>query len=220
MSSESLYSWHELILEEILKVKWENEKVLDLGCGDGRLTNQLTKIFLEGVALDFSENMLKVAKKRAEDSGRAKLGYICASAQKLPFKDNSFDVVVSSELIEHVPGPEKVILEINRVLDSKGHLYLTTPNPYAIHTYLDKLAGKQDLDKKSYSVHEGKVYDEPISPRLLRNMIEKGGFRIIKRFNGPLPLSILYKYQLYKKMTIITKADVIGQCQIICAAKT
>ena len=45
MSSESLYSWHELILEEILKRKWENEKVLDLGCGDGRLTNQLQRFF-------------------------------------------------------------------------------------------------------------------------------------------------------------------------------
>jgi ubiquinone/menaquinone biosynthesis C-methylase UbiE len=52
---------------------------------------------------------------------------IAADVQQIPFADESFDYVVSSEVIEHVIEPEKAIHEMCRVLKRGGYLALTTP---------------------------------------------------------------------------------------------
>lgn len=58
---------------------------------------------------------------------------IVSNAIDLPFKDNSFDTVVSFEVLEHIPNPFKVFNEISRVLKPKGTLILTTPQMWNLH---------------------------------------------------------------------------------------
>lgn len=94
-----------------------NTKALDVGCGAGFLSNELSMAGLDVTAIDLSEESLKVA--RAHDlSGRVL--YLSADAYQLPFANQSFDVVTAMDFLEHVDRPEDIIKEISRVLKPQG----------------------------------------------------------------------------------------------------
>ena len=96
--------------------------VLDAGCGTGRGTHALQQRGASVVAIDLGRNLAK----------SVKLNYHCAAIQSsilsLPFREETFDVVFSSEVIEHTPDPAQAVGELYRVLKSGGHLVLSTPN--------------------------------------------------------------------------------------------
>jgi len=81
--------------------------LLDIGCGDGRLTNRLGDFYPRVVGVDISEEALRYVRTEK----------VKASVEALPFKDGSFDVVLSTELIEHLPDEvyRTAIAEIKRV---------------------------------------------------------------------------------------------------------
>lgn len=58
---------------------------------------------------------------------------ICSSGVALPFKDNSFDSVISTELLEHLVQPELCLHEIRRVLKEGGYVYITAPQTWCLH---------------------------------------------------------------------------------------
>ncbi len=81
--------------------------ILDIGCGDGRLTNKLAKVYPKVVGVDISEQALQYIKTEK----------IKTSVDALPFGDNSFDLILSTELIEHLSDEvyRKAITEMKRV---------------------------------------------------------------------------------------------------------
>ncbi len=91
--------------------------VIDVGCGDGTISNELTNKF-DVTAIDRSFNALKYVKAKR----------IQASAESLPVKSNSNDIVFSSEMIEHLPENIFVnaVSEIKRI--SNKYVFLTFPN--------------------------------------------------------------------------------------------
>ncbi|MCS7192030.1 MAG: class I SAM-dependent methyltransferase [Armatimonadetes bacterium] len=62
---------------------------------------------------------------------------VVGDAHALPFKTNSFDRVVVQEVLEHVRHPEKVLIEVKRVLKPKGRIYVEVPLIYPIHDKVD-----------------------------------------------------------------------------------
>jgi len=50
-----------------------------------------------------------------------------ADIQSLPFDDNSFDVIICSHILEHIPDDEKAVAELRRVLSEKGHIFIQVP---------------------------------------------------------------------------------------------
>ena len=59
------------------------------------------------------------------------INYMCQNAEKLPYADNSFDLIVSLETIEHLDNPDKFLLELRRVIKPDGTIILSCPNdPY------------------------------------------------------------------------------------------
>lgn len=95
------------------------KSILDLGCGHGRFASRMKRRGEKKVfAVDISMEMLK----RSKDQDLPK---IQANAVELPFKDSSFDTVVSMGMFEYLHDPMPFIIEINRVLKSKGELFLT-----------------------------------------------------------------------------------------------
>jgi ubiquinone/menaquinone biosynthesis C-methylase UbiE len=96
-------------------------RVLDLGCGDGRLTAELDAAEL--TAADVSQVALERARTRLPDARVVEL----QPDAPLPFGDGSFEAVLLAETIEHVRDVQLLLSEVRRVLVRGGTLALTTP---------------------------------------------------------------------------------------------
>ncbi|MEI7473270.1 MAG: bifunctional demethylmenaquinone methyltransferase/2-methoxy-6-polyprenyl-1,4-benzoquinol methylase UbiE [bacterium] len=99
----------------------ENADILDLCAGTGDISMILAKKYpFSGIkAVDYSENMLNIAKKRIKNNN---IEFIQADALNLPFEDNSFDAVFISFGLRNLESIEKGLIEIKRVLKNNGIL--------------------------------------------------------------------------------------------------
>jgi ubiquinone/menaquinone biosynthesis C-methylase UbiE len=98
------------------------ERILDVGCGTGRLLREL-QIAVPGVqgwGVDVSEEMLAIAKARSTGAG-----YVRADVHRLPFRAGSFDAVLSSSSLHHWARPARVLADIGELLRPGGRIVLT-----------------------------------------------------------------------------------------------
>jgi dolichol-phosphate mannosyltransferase len=93
------------------------ERVLDIGCGSSVIIQSLNN----AVGMDVSMGKLRFLRQRGIELVRG-------SAFALPFRDATFDCVISSQVIEHIPYDEVLFSEINRVLQPGGRLIIGTPD--------------------------------------------------------------------------------------------
>lgn len=105
----------------------DGKVVLDCACGSGHGTLILSEKAKKVYGVDISEEAIEHCK---ENNNKDNIEYIVGSIEKLPLEDNSVDVVVSLETIEHVDETlqRKFMKEIKRVLAPKGLAYISTPN--------------------------------------------------------------------------------------------
>jgi len=110
------------------------KNILDIGCGTGDNTLVLSKLYKRAniVALDFADEMLKVAHRKL--SWKQKLlnnniKYVCADAESLPFKDNSFEFIFSNLTIQWCADLDRTFAEFKRVLKPEGLLFFSTLGP-------------------------------------------------------------------------------------------
>ncbi|NBV23200.1 MAG: class I SAM-dependent methyltransferase [Proteobacteria bacterium] len=114
------------------------KKVLEVGCRAGNLTQH----FLEGnqvTGVDIDRAALKLFEERLACKGH----WVDVDDEPLPFPDKSFDVVVFSEVMEHVRFPQKALGEIRRVLKLNGQLVGSVPNSFRFRNRLRFLMGRQ-----------------------------------------------------------------------------
>jgi len=102
-----------------------NKNVLDAACGEGYGSQLLAKYAKKVVGIDIDEKSIKHAQNRYPIKN---LNFIKTSVTNLPFEDNSFDVIVSFETLEHLLEQEQMLAEFNRVLKSDGLLIISTPD--------------------------------------------------------------------------------------------
>ncbi len=98
-------------------------KVLELACGTGQMSYLLYSQVSLWEATDFSEAMIKEAKKKNHSY---RLHFSVQDATKLPYAAESFDAVVISNALHIMPHPEKALAEIKRVLKPDGLLFAPT----------------------------------------------------------------------------------------------
>ena len=109
------------IVKEINKL--QSGKILDVGCGNGNLFDLLPDGKYELFGVDFSENMIKEAKKKCGQ----KASFSVADAENLPFDNNTFDFIVCNASFHHYIHPNKVLEEMHRVLKDGGRLLIGDP---------------------------------------------------------------------------------------------
>jgi len=96
--------------------------VLDIGTGSGHIIHQISQICRSAKSINLKDE--RVVKKGYE--------FIQVDSEKLPFDNESFDIVITNHVIEHTPNQKLHMEEICRVLKKGGLVYLATPNKYAI----------------------------------------------------------------------------------------
>lgn len=111
-----------VVYEELLPLAKIRGRNLDLGCGSGWFSKKANEHDLRIISLDISPNLTRITKNRASSNA------LVADAINLPFSDNSFELIISSEMIEHLIVVEDGLREISRILSPGGVLILTTPN--------------------------------------------------------------------------------------------
>lgn len=110
------------------------ERVLDLGCGGGRHAFECYRRGAHVVALDLNlsdlqgvATMLVAMDETGESRQPGTAVALRGNAHHLPFPDGAFDVVIASEILEHIPDDEAAIAEAVRVLRPGGRLAVTVP---------------------------------------------------------------------------------------------
>lgn len=99
-------------------------KILDLGCGNGISSQLLSQAGYDVVGTDISSLFLQEARNWENPT----LRYQVCDVLELPFDDNSYDVICSNELIEHLPDVETALNEMVRVVQNGGKVVLSGPN--------------------------------------------------------------------------------------------
>ena len=149
---------------------------LDLGCGDGRLTELIPADRV--TAADVSAVALGRARRRLPGAALVELEPDAA----LPFEDSAFDLVLCAETIEHVRDLQRLLSELRRVLEPGGRLALTTP----AHSRATGI----DVVVRGFERHF-----DPLSPhirfltrRSLARLLDEMGFDVaaIRRESGTL----------------------------------
>ncbi|MDZ7579098.1 MAG: class I SAM-dependent methyltransferase [Deltaproteobacteria bacterium] len=109
-------------------------RILDIGCGTGRHTSAAYLqpcVFAVGVDLGLAElskaKTRLVLHDRLGEHGNGRWGLCAADTTRLPFKNNGFDLVICSEVLEHIRDHRRAMTEIVRVLHPGGPLVVSVP---------------------------------------------------------------------------------------------
>ncbi len=139
LQSLGLHRWWKRKLLQLAQPK-SGERALDLCCGTGDIAFSMARLGVQIIGADFSLPMLQAAERRSF-SARAEL--IRADALRLPFRDNSFDLVTIGYGLRNLAGVENGFREMHRVLKTGGRaLILDFGKPrnslvrFAYYTYL------------------------------------------------------------------------------------
>jgi 2-polyprenyl-3-methyl-5-hydroxy-6-metoxy-1,4-benzoquinol methylase len=111
-----------IVFDELLPRQLTGLRTLDLGCGTGWFSQRASDLGAYVTSLDISVSLAGIARNRARSSA------VVADAICVPFASDSFDLVISSEMLEHLARPEEALKEAVRVLAPGGMLVVTTPN--------------------------------------------------------------------------------------------
>ncbi|PIY80169.1 MAG: hypothetical protein COY80_04335 [Candidatus Pacebacteria bacterium CG_4_10_14_0_8_um_filter_42_14] len=114
----------EVVYKQLLPEDISGKKLLDAGCGTGWFSGGAAERGASVTSMDLGEGLLNEVKKKCKSKT------VVGSIEKMPFPDASFDIVVTSEVIEHIPHQILAFKELSRVLKPGGTLILTTPNKF------------------------------------------------------------------------------------------
>ena len=170
-------------------------KVLDLGCGPGFFSIPLASADYDVVGIDYSYEMVARATENASRTGVQPV-FMRMDAQSMTFADESFNLIVSRDVLWNLEYPEKAYSEILRVLKPGGKALISDGN-YYLHLY--------DPD---FSRPEGKYYSDNKHERFNKDNVD---FGIIERLAVDLPLSKVRRPQ----WDIDTVREMDGSIEVI-----
>ena len=106
--------------------KCQNLKILDIGSGEGGTSEVLSE---DNFVTSFDMNKIRLLRQQNSFSD---INLLCGSSSSLPFKNNSLDLIILQDVLEHLDNKEKLINNIYNLLNDNGMIYLSTPNKYSV----------------------------------------------------------------------------------------
>lgn len=162
----------------------KDTRVLDAGCGHGNFViDELKPLIKEAIGVDLSPE--NTSKNICLDK------IVYSPLEKLPFKKNSFDLVISLWVIEHLRNPKKVFHEVYRVLKPQGVFIFATPNKESYLIFFKRLLPSRlsaHLIKRFYGREEKDCFPafyKVNKPQKIEDFLHEVGFSQVKiRLNG------------------------------------
>lgn len=178
---------------------WQCLKALDVGCGGGFSCEYMAARGVSVSGIDQSKKCIEAATQHAIISG-FEIEYRCGVAEQMPYADQSFDVVVCVDVLEHVEDVNRVIAEIFRILKPNGLFFFDTINRNFKSRLVMIWLMENTLGEIEPGVHDWNKFIKPVEiVKLLHQSgftdVEIKGFDI---FGEALRLN-LSNYLKYKK---------------------
>ncbi len=166
---------------------------LDIGCGGGLLSERLARLGASVTGIDVTENSIEIAKIHALNSG-LDIKYLSADVSSFVKKHSSkkFDLVIASEVVEHLDNRILFFEEVSKLLKNKGILILTTINKTVLSLIFAKFMAENILKLLPKGIHD---FEKFVSPETLMDEAKqyKIHFEEIVGFKPILGMSSQFK---------------------------
>lgn len=177
-----IWKWHSM--ENLFKgLNTKPLKILDIGCASGYLTSQIAAFFptAEVFGVDSYKKAIEYGQRLYPN-----IKFKVADAHKLPFNNQTFDLVSCIETLEHLEAPEGAIREMQRLLKKDGKVLIGQDT--------DNLAFK--IIWQIWTKSGGKVWNDshihPYGPTELERLIETCGLKLLKKKFSHLGLEVFF----------------------------
>jgi len=126
----------------------KGKRILEIGCGGAQNSIALSKWGAKTVGADLSRKQILYGKSLIQNE-RVKVDLLVCNMERLPFKDESFDVVTTAVSLHYAPDLNAVVTEVNRVLVEGGYFTFSTAHPFS-EGKLAKCRGKSVVVLRNY----------------------------------------------------------------------
>lgn len=158
----------------------QNNRILDVGCGEGWILELAMKRRWQAYGTEFSSKAIEICEKKG-------IKMYAGVLQPENIKEKDFDIVVSSETIEHINNPREELANIYQLLRQGGLLYITTPN---FNSYLRRMM------KERYAIIKYPEHLSYYTAKTLNRVLGETGFSKVKLMTTGISVS---HYQLSKE---------------------
>lgn len=173
-------------------VRLKKGKLLDIGCGGGITTESLQYYFpkVKLFGCDVSKKAIDYARK----FGSGEVTYGVIRGKKLPYKDNTFDICICLDVMEHIPDVEFFLKEVQRILKKNGKFFLLVPceGQQFTHTWLwQKIKVGHTMTFRRY----GHIHPEFTHEYVLK---------LLKKHNFAIKKKVYSEHLIYQLVSVLT----------------
>lgn len=177
-----LFEFKETRIKKCIKIieKLKKGSFLDIGCSTGVWGEYWIKNGWEVFGIDIDKVHLKESEKKG-----IKTSYCDLNKDKMPYKDNTFDLIFAGEVIEHLIDTDGFIKELYRCVKPCGFVLLTTPNLVSFENRIRSLMGIYPI-WVDYRLH-GSGHIRAYTPSILRRQLRSFDFKIVTMTGNWVP---------------------------------
>jgi len=207
------------IYSQIIKLNIKNTaqtKILDIGCADGSFANFLAHKGFNVYGIDISEEAIKKASVFGIKASQ------CDIEQGLKFKDNYFDIIIASEIIEHLYDTDYFLEEIKRVTKKYGYLFISTPNLASLKNRVRLLFGRYPQYTEYRIGRNLAGHIRNYTPQVLKKQLKDNRWNVIKTTSPNILCPMTKDIPIFIKKIAIFFGDIfysLGSHIIIIARK-